>query len=149
MVNNYAMKRTFTIIALAALALGSWSCAVPDDEFVHDDATISAIKICTTKKDSSGETIKYEALGVIDQEAGTIKFTIPKENRREIDLDAVKFRANVGLDAYVKVTKELSKPVDRTLYGIHDVTEGIEVTVLAKMTGRTKDYYITAKYAKE
>ena len=57
-------------------------------------------------------------------------------------------RANVAYDAYVKVTKEGGKDVDRTLYGIHDLSEAITLTVTAQMTGRTKDYTITAKYEK-
>ena len=114
--------------------LGASSCAKPDADFVHDNATISAIYICTTQKDATGKEKSDKFSGVIDQDAGTILFTIPKANRKDIDLTAVKLRANVGLDAYVKVTKELGKDVDRTLYGIHDITEGIDVTVTAKMT---------------
>ncbi|MBP5488631.1 MAG: hypothetical protein J6X77_03575 [Bacteroidales bacterium] len=143
------MKRILSIIAIAALALGASSCAKPDPEFVHDDVTISAIYICTTQKDASGKEKPLKIAGVYtDKEAGTIQFTVPKVNRKEIDLDAVKIRANVGFDAYVKVTKEGGKAVDRTLYGIHDITEGIELTVTAKMTGRTKDYVLTAKVEK-
>ena len=143
------MKRILiAITAVAALMLGASSCAKPDAGFVHDNATISAIYICTTQKDATGKEKSDKFSGVIDQDAGTILFTIPKANRKDIDLTAVKLRANVGLDAYVKVTKELGKDVDRTLYGIHDITEGIDVTVTAKMTGRTKDYHLTAKIEK-
>lgn len=143
------MKRLLTISAIAVLALGTGSCAKPDADFVHDDATISAIYICTTQKDATGKELPYKEAGVIDQETGNVVFTIPKAKRKDIDLTAVKLRANVGFDAYVKVTKELGKDVDRTLYGIHDITEGIDLTVTAKMTGRTKDYHLTGKYAKE
>ena len=143
------MKRILSIFAIAALALGASSCAKPDADFVHDDATISAIYICTTEKDATGKELPYKEAGVIDQETGNVVFTIPKAKRKDIDLTAVKLRANVGFDAYVKVTKELGKDVDRTLYGIHDITEGIDLTVTAKMTGRTKDYHLTGKYAKE
>ncbi len=142
------MKRILSIIAIAVLALGANSCAKPDADFVHDDATISAMYICSTQKDATGKEKTVTFPGVIKQDEGTIAFTISKDKRKDIDLDAVKLRANVGFDAYVKVTKEGGKDVDRTLYGIHDITEGIDLTVTAKMTGTTKDYHLTAKYEK-
>ena len=102
------MKRIFiAITAVAALMLGASSCAKPDADFVHDNATISAIYICTTQKDASGKEKPDKFSGVIDQDAGTIVFTIPKASRKDIDL-----------------------------------------TVTAKMTGRTKDYHLTAKIEK-
>ena len=140
------MKRVLYIFAVAALAMGANACAVPDKEFVHDDATISAIYMATTQKDATGKEKSISFPGVIDQDAGTIVFSVTKDKRKDIDLDAVKIRANVGFDAYVKVTREGGKDVDRTLSGIHDITEGIDLTVTAKMTGTTKDYHLTAKY---
>lgn len=127
------------------MMLCALSCAKPDADYVHDDATISAIKMGTTQKDASGKEKALTIDGVIDQDAGTVLFTVPKDKRRDIDLTAVKLRANVAFDAYVTVSKELGKDVDRTLYGIHDISEGIEITVTAKMTGRTKNYTLTAK----
>ena len=112
------MKRILTILILAAAVCGLWSCAKPDADYVHDSATISAIKMGTTQKDASGKEKAITFDGVIDQDAGTIAFTVPKDKRRDIDLTAVKFRANVAFDAYVTVTKEQGKTVDRTLYGI-------------------------------
>lgn len=142
------MKRIFSIIAIAALALGANSCAKPDADFVHDDASISAIYICTTQKDVTGKEKPISFAGVIDQDSGNIVFTVSKDKRKDIDLDAVKIRANIGFDAYVKVTREGGKDVDRTLYGIHDITDVIDLTVTAKMTGRTKDYHLSAKIEK-
>lgn len=142
------MKKIFQIIALAAAAFAPGSCAVPDEDFVHDDANISAIYVCTTQKDATGTEKSDKFAGVIDQDAGTILFTIPKASRKDIDLTAVKIRANVAYDAYIKVTKEGGKDVDRTFYGIHDITEGIYATVTAQMTGRTKDYILTATIEK-
>ena len=126
--------------------MGASACAKPDAEFVHDDATISAIYMATTQKDAAGKEKPISFPGVIDQDAGTIVFSVPKDKRKDIDLDAVKIRANVGFDAYIKVTREGGKDVDRTLYGIHDITEGIDLTVTAKMTGTTKNNNLTAKY---
>lgn len=140
------MKRILTILILAAAVCGLWSCAKPDADYVHDNATISAIKMGTTQKDASGKEKAITFDGVIDQDAGTIAFTVPKDKRRDIDLTAVKFRANVAFDAYVTVTKEQGKTVDRTLYGIHDISAGIELTVTARMTGRTKNYTLSASY---
>ena len=142
------MKRIISIIAIAALVFGASSCAKPDPEFVHDDVTISAMYICTTQKDEAGKEKSLKFAGKINQDAGTIEFSIPKADRKGIDLLAVKLRANVGFDAYVKVTNEGGQAVDRTLYGIHDASKGIDLTVTARMTGRTKDYHITAKYEK-
>lgn len=142
------MKKLLSILAVSALMLCALSCAKPDADYVHDDATISAITMGTTQKDATGKVKPLTIDGVIDQDAGTVSFTVPKDKRRDIDLTAVKLRANVGFDAYVTVTKELGKEVDRTLYGIHDISEGIEITVTAKMTGRTKKYTLTAKIEK-
>lgn len=133
---------------MAIFGAGLFSCVKPDADFVHDDATISAIYVCSTMKDATGKELALNFAGAIDQDAGTITFTVPKVNRKEIDLTAVKLRANVAYDAYVKVTKEGGKDVDRTLFGIHDLSEGLYLTVTAQMTGRTKDYVITAKYEK-
>ena len=142
------MKKILSILAVSAIALSAFSCAKPDADYVHDDVTISAIKMGTTQKDATGKEKTLTIDGVINQDAGTVMFTVPKDKRRDIDLTAVKFRANVGFDAYVTVTKELGKEVDRTLYGIHDISDGIEVTVTAKMTGRSKNYTLSAKIEK-
>ena len=142
------MKKLVSILGLTLLAMGLFSCAKPDADYVHDDATISAIYVLSTMKDATGKTLSVSFPGVINQEDGSIAFTITKDKRKQIDLTAVKLRANVGYDAYIKVTKEAGKDVDRTLYGIHDLSEGLELTVTARMTGRTKDYHITARYEK-
>lgn len=143
------MKKILSILAITALVLGTLSCAKPDADYVHDNANLSAIKMGTTQKDATGKEKALTFDGKIDHEAGTVLFTVPKENRKEIDLTAVKLRANVAFDAYVTVTRELGKPVDRTLYGIHDISEGIDITITAKMTGRTKNYTLTAKIEKD
>ena len=148
MVDRESMKRIISIITIVLTMAGILSCAKPDADYVHDDATISAIYICTTQKDDTGREKTLKFAGEIDQDEGTIMFSIPKVSRKKIDLEAVKLRANVGFDAYVKVTKEGGRDVDRTLYGIHDITSGIDLTVTASMTGRTKDYHLTAKYEK-
>lgn len=137
------MKKLAYILLCAAGVLFCSSCARPDEDFVHDDASISAIYMQTTEKDKT-----YSVQGVIDNEGGVISFVVPKDKRKEIDLTAVKIRATVAYDAFVSVTKEGGKDVDRTLYGIHDISEGIELTVTANMTGRTKDYTLTAQYLK-
>ena len=142
------MKKLVSILGLTLLAMGLFSCAKPDADYVHDDATISAIYVLSTMKDATGKTLSVSFPGAINQEDGSIAFTITKDKRKQIDLTAVKLRANVGYDAYIKVTQEAGKDVDRTLYGIHDLSEGLELTVTAQMTGRTKDYHITARYEK-
>jgi len=143
-----AMKKTLILAAIAAAALSAYSCAVPDEDYVHDDASISAIYICSTEKDATGKELAVSFPGSIDQDAGTVSFLVTKDKRKQIDLTAVKIRANVSYDAFIKVTREGANEVDRTLYGIHDISEGIDLTVTANMTGRTKSYTLTARYEK-
>ena len=141
------MKKILLILS-AALALSLSSCAVPDEDFVHDDASINAIYLCTTQKDATGKELSISFPGVINQDTGEINFLVTKDKRRQIDLLAVKIRANVAYDAFIRVTREGGAEVDRTLYGIHDISSGIDLTVTARMTGTTKDYHLTAQYEK-
>jgi hypothetical protein len=99
-------------------------------------------------KDATGKELSVSFPGVINQDTGEISFLVTKDKRRQIDLMAVKLRANLAYDAYIKVTREAGQDVDRTLYGIHDISAGMDLTVTAKMTGRTKDYHLTAQYEK-
>lgn len=142
------MKKLIYVILSAVGVMFCSSCAKPDEDFVHDDASISAIYMQTTQKDNTGKQLSLSIQGSIDEEGGVISFAVPKDKRKYIDLTAVKIRATVAYDAFVSVTKEGGKDVDRTLYGIHDISEGIELTVTANMTGRTKNYTLTAKYLK-
>ncbi len=137
------IKTAFLLVGALALL---YSCAKPDEDYVHDDATISAIYMLTTQKDATGKALSLSIQGSIDQDSGEISFVVSRDKRRQIDLTAVKLRANVGYDAYLSVTKEGGKEVSRTLYGIHDISEGIDLSVTAKMTGRVKDYHLTARY---
>ena len=146
--NREAMKKIITILSMVLMGAGVFSCVKPDADFIHDDATISAIYICSTMKDATGKELNVSFPGAINQDEGTITFLVTKDKRKQIDLTAVKFRATVGYDAYIKVTAEGGKSVDRTLYGIHDISEGIDLTVTAAMTGRTKDYHLSASIEK-
>lgn len=109
------------------------SCGKADDEFTHDDATISAIYLTPASGSSS-----ISIAGVIDNEAGTITFTIPKAQRKKVSISEVKLRANVAYDAFI--TPSLS--------GVKCLDEPIDITVTAKMTGRTQNYTISAVYGK-
>ena len=133
---------------MALLLGGLFSCAKPDADYVHDDASLSAIYICSTMKDATGKELSLGFPGAINQETGEVSFLVTKDKRKQIDLTAVKIRANVAFDAYVKVTSEGGAEVDRTLYGIHDISRGMDITITADMTGRTKDYHLTARYEK-
>ena len=146
--NKTCTMRPYSLILLFVLFFCMESCAIPDKDFVHDDATIRAIYLCTTQKDATGKELSVSFPGVINQDTGEITFLVTKDKRRQIDLLAVKLRANIPYDAYISITKEGGVAVDRTLYGIHNITEGINLTVTAKMTGRTKDYCLTANYEK-
>ena len=102
-------------------------------DFLHTDTTISAIYMSPATGTSS-----VSVAGVIDNEAGTIKFTVPKAKRKDIDISEVKLRATVGFDAYVT-------PV---LTGIHDLSEPFDITVTQKTTGEQKSYTLSASYEK-
>jgi hypothetical protein len=75
------MKKVLLILA-SAIALSISSCAVPDEDFVHDDATIHAIYLCTTMKDATGKELSVSFPGVINQDTGEISFLVTKDKRR-------------------------------------------------------------------
>lgn len=128
------MKKILSIVATAILAFTATGCTDEmKGDFVHDDATISSI----TMQPGSGSS-SLSVSGVIDQEAGTILFTVPKAKRKEIDISQVRLRANIGLDA--KITPSLS--------GWQDLSSPMEITVTATMTGTTKKYTLSATYEK-
>ena len=128
------MKKILALVSAALLALGLTGCTDPmKGDFLHTDTTISAIYMSPATGTSS-----VSVAGVIDNEAGTIKFTVPKAKRKDIDISEVKLRATVGFDAYVT-------PV---LTGIHDLSEPFDITVTQKMTGEQKSYTLSASYEK-
>ena len=91
------MKKIFTFLSAAVACLALTACNDPmKGDFLHTDNTISAIYMLPATGSSS-----VSISGKIDNEAGTIQFTIPRAKRKEIDRAAVKLRANVALDAYV------------------------------------------------
>lgn len=124
---NMKLLKHLTLALLAALAAGS--CAKPDDEFVHDDATISAIYISPAFSD-----VPATVSGEIDQQTGKILFPIRKSLQSYFDIRQVKVRANVGYD--VRITPSLS--------GIKNLEEEYAITVTATQTGRTKNYTLRA-----
>lgn len=124
------MKKIFTFLSAAVACLALTACNDPmKGDFLHKDNTISAIYMLPATGSSS-----VSISGKIDNEAGTIKFTIPRAKRKEIDRAAVKLRANVALDAYV------TPP----LTGIHNLESPMEITVTASMTGESRKYVLSA-----
>ena len=124
------MKKIFTFLSAAVACLALTACNDPmKGDFLHTDNTISAIYMLPATGSSS-----VSISGKIDNEAGTIQFTIPRAKRKEIDRAAVKLRANVALDAYV------TPP----LTGIHDLESPMEITVTASMTGESRKYVLSA-----
>lgn len=79
---------------IAALVMGA--CAKPDEEFVHDDPTISAIYISPAFSD-----VPATVSGQIDQQTGKILFPISKSLQSYFDIRQVKVRANVGYDVRI------------------------------------------------
>lgn len=112
---------------IAALVMGA--CAKPDEEFVHDDPTISAIYISPAFSD-----VPATVSGQIDQQTGKILFPISKSLQSYFDIRQVKVRASVGYD--VRITPSLS--------GIKNLEEEYAITVTATQTGRSKNYTLRA-----
>lgn len=128
------MKKIATLLAAVAMMLGISGCNDPmKGDFLHDDATISSIYMMPGTGVSS-----LTVIGSIDQEAGTIKFLVPKAKRKDIDISQVKLRANIGLDA----------TCTPSLFGWQDLSSPMEITITATMTGTKKVYTLSASYEK-
>lgn len=124
------------ILAISALAV--FSCAKPDEEYVHSDCTISAIYMVNP-------ATKAQIQGQIDQESGDILFVIPRKEASSWKDDngsliPVKLRANIGFDAFIQPS----------LLGLHQIEEEpLVVTVSAPMTGDTKQYKLQAQFSRQ
>lgn len=124
---RYLLPSSLIPACIAALVMGA--CAKPDEEFVHDDPTISAIYISPAFSD-----VPATVSGQIDQQTGKILFPISKSLQSYFDIRQVKVRANVGYD--VRITPSLS--------GIKNLEEEYAITVTATQTGRSKNYTLRA-----
>lgn len=124
---RYLLPSSLIPACIAALVMGA--CAKPDEEFVHDDPTISAIYISPAFSD-----VPATVSGQIDQSTGKILFPISKSLQSYFDIRQVKVRANVGYD--VRITPSLS--------GIKNLEEEYAITVTATQTGRSKNYTLRA-----
>lgn len=111
----------------------TFSCQKPDEEFLHDDVTISSVLLLPAMS-----TVSTTISGEINHETGEILFSIPKNLRSTIDITSVKVRATVGYD--VVITPSLS--------GIKDLSEAYPITVTATQTGQSKEYTLRAFYSR-
>lgn len=128
------MKKILSFVSFVLLAFALTGCEEPmEGDFLHTDNTISAIYMTPGRGTSS-----LSVSGLIDNEAGTVIFTVPKDKRKEIDLTEVKLRASVALDAFITPS----------LMGWHDISSPMEITVTAFMTGESKKYTLSASYEK-
>ncbi|MGM9788044.1 MAG: hypothetical protein ACI3ZF_03970 [Candidatus Cryptobacteroides sp.] len=128
------MKKILSFVSFVLLAFALTGCEEPmEGDFLHTDNTISAIYMTPGRGTSS-----LSVSGVIDNEAGTVTFTVPKDKRKDIDLTEVKLRASVSLDAFITPS----------LMGWHDISSPKEITVTASMTGESKKYTLSASYEK-
>ncbi len=124
-------------LTLSFILVAFSSCAKPDEEYVHDDCTVHAMYMVTPLS-----TVAKQLVGDIDQDNGTISFSIPREQARYWkDKDGVptkvKLSANLAYDAFVSPS----------LLGLHDIIDrSLEITVTANMTGKSKKYTITASF---
>ena len=127
------MKKIFAILTAAAVSMMTFSCQKADQEFLHDDATISSILLLPAMS-----TVSTTITGEINQETGEILFAIPKNLRSSIDITSVKVRATVNYD--VVITPSLS--------GIKNLEEAYPIKVTATQTGKSKDYTLRAYYSR-
>ena len=127
------MKKIFTILIAASMSMLAVSCLKADEEFLHDDNTISSILLLPAES-----TVSTTISGEINQETGEILFSIPKNLRSSIDITKVKVRATVSYD--VVITPSLS--------GIKDLSEAYPITVTATQTGNSKAYTLRAFYSR-
>ena len=119
-----------SVAVLCALLAGA-CVKVGEYDFLHDDCTIHSI-YCTPVS----APVSTQVSGIIDNEAGTIEFAIPRDKyQKYYKLDSLKIRANIGYDA--TVTPSFSSRV-------WDLNEDREFTVTANMTGKTKKYIVSA-----
>lgn len=134
--------KTFKILIAALGMLFCAGCAKPEygDEvhkadFLHDDCIIHSIYCYPVNADQP-----TQVAGIIDNEEGTIVFEIPNNKYRKFyDVTNLKIKANIAYDAVI--SPALSSKV-------WDLSEPVEITVTAKMTGRSKKYSIEAYFVK-
>lgn len=121
----------YILVAVLGAAVAASCVKVGEYDFLHDDCTIHSI-YCTPVS----APVSTQISGIIDNEAGTIEFAIPRDKyQKYYKLDSLKIRANIGYDA--TVTPSFSSRV-------WDLNEDKEFTVTANMTGKTKKYTVSA-----
>lgn len=121
----------YILVAVLSAAVAASCVKVGEYDFLHDDCTIHSI-YCTPVS----APVSTQISGIIDNEAGTIEFAIPRDKyQKYYKLDSLKIRANIGYDAYV--TPSFSSQV-------WDLNEDREFTVTARMTGKSKKYIVSA-----
>lgn len=89
------LRKYLAVLAVAALtAFTVWSCAEPEDEFLHTDSRILSIEI---QPAGGGAGIA----GVIDETTGEIFFPIPNKDREKYDITNLMVRAEVEYDTFI------------------------------------------------
>ena len=145
------MKKILRYLFFAVAALMLAACQKPDEEPLHTDNTIHEIMMYSTStpEELDGRPTPQPVSGIINQETGEIKFPVSRDYRPRktpegktivfYDFTRVKLRASVGYD--VEITPPLT--------GIHDISEGMDVEVLAVQTGEVKHYSIRAYFLRD
>lgn len=143
------MKKTI-ILLLALSALLFAGCKKPEypgflnpdsPEFTHGNVEISSMLMI-----SYGMPTSSSLEGVIDQEAGTVLFIVPRADRSKFDLTQVKLQATVYLDSVI------SPKLSDRLWDVTSDDEGnpkVRITVTSQITGESKEYtvkgYVSSK----
>ena len=65
------MKKIFAILVVAAVSMMTFSCQKPDEEFLHDDVTISSVLLLPAMS-----TVSTTISGEINHETGEIRSNI-------------------------------------------------------------------------
>lgn len=126
------MKKILLISLILPLLI--CGCSKVGIEHLHDNCEISSIDIT-----NFGFPISHTVPGKINQETGEILFPIPKELKKQFDLTKLKVRANVAYDAIISPS----------LTGLKNLYEANNITVTARMTGKSKNYTIRAYYSRD
>ncbi|MBR0109122.1 MAG: hypothetical protein IJM05_00790 [Bacteroidales bacterium] len=131
------MKKFTRYILMIVAALGLASCAVPDDEFTHDECAIRAIYVSPPGNSSAPQVAGKITVGA-NGDAEVI-FAIPRDypSRYGYDPSSLTVRANVTYDVFITPGLEGRKDLS------HEDKPYV-ITVSNRTTGESHKYSLFA-----
>ena len=132
------MKRFTSYIAILAAALCAFSCAVPDDEFDHNECAIRSIYV-TPPGNASAPQVNGQITIDAATGDGTVVFAIPRDYpaRYGYDPTSLSVRATVTYDVFISPGLEGRKDLSSE-------TKPYTVTVSNRTTGESHKYTLFA-----